>query len=241
MVDVQVNSYSSVNVPRAIPDLSSITSTITVPDAFSILDVDVQLNISHTNDADLDVYLIGPDGTRVLLFADVGGTGDNFNGTILDDEVSTLISTGTAPFAGRFRPQSPLSAFDGKTAAGVWTLEITDDLRKDKGTLNSWSIQVAQAVTLPAPASLALKSSGSSQGTGITAFNSLALAAGSGQATSTVNTATAPAAPAATPTKSLGLTPAAVDHVFGPTAFNHTTAAQNTIISDSLANFFARL
>ena len=67
--------------------------------------------------------------------------------------------------------------------------------------------------------------------------------AGSGQATSTDNTATAPVPPAATPTKSLGLTPAAVDHVFGPTTFNHTGPAQNqsTIVSDSLATFFAGL
>ena len=107
---VETVNFASANVPQAIPNKTTITSTILVPDGFSILDVDVTLNITHTNDADLDVYLIGPTGSRVALFTDVGGTGQNFSGTILDDEAATAIASGTAPFTGHFRPQSSLSA-----------------------------------------------------------------------------------------------------------------------------------
>ena len=37
-------------------------------------DLNVTLNMTHTRDEDLDVFLIAPDGTRVELFTDVGGT-----------------------------------------------------------------------------------------------------------------------------------------------------------------------
>ncbi len=75
VIEGEVASYASMNVPQAIPDLTTITSTLTVPDSFSILDLDVALDITHTGDTNLDVYLIAPDGTRVELFTDVGGLG----------------------------------------------------------------------------------------------------------------------------------------------------------------------
>jgi subtilisin-like proprotein convertase family protein len=147
---VETVSYTSANTPKQIPDRATVTSTISVPNSFNVLDVDVHLNISHNFDADLDVFLIGPTGTRVQLFADIGGGGDNFSGTILDDEAITSIAGGAAPFTGRFKPQNSLSAFDGQNAAGLWTLEVTDDERRDTGTLTSWSIQISRAVLPPA-------------------------------------------------------------------------------------------
>ena len=97
------------------------------PHGVTIADIDVSLDISHTYDADLDVTLIAPNGTRVELFSDVGGGGANFVGTVLDDEASTAIQTGAAPFTGRFRPEGPLSVLDGLDTVGTWTLEIRDD------------------------------------------------------------------------------------------------------------------
>jgi hypothetical protein len=38
-----------------------------------------------------------------------------------------------------------LSALDGKSAAGVWKLEITDDARKNTGTLQAWSLTISEA------------------------------------------------------------------------------------------------
>ncbi len=159
-------NFASANVPQAIPNKTTITSTILVPDGFTIFDVDVALDITHTNDADLDVYLIAPSGTRVALFTDVGATGHNFSGTTLDDEAFATIASGTAPFTGRFRPQSSLSAFDGQNAAGVWTLEVTDDLKKNTGTLNSWSLQFTREAM---PVALVRQASLQAQPAGITA------------------------------------------------------------------------
>jgi subtilisin-like proprotein convertase family protein len=151
--EVEIVGYESGDAPKPIPDRATVTSTIIVPDPFTVLDVDVALDISHTYVQDLEVFLIAPDGTQVMLFSDVGNNLDRFTGTTLDDEASTSISRAAPPFTGRFRPEAPLPAFDGKNAAGVWTLEITDDDRRDSGTLISWSIHVARAADSDAPTS----------------------------------------------------------------------------------------
>ena len=39
-------------------------------------DIDIELDVAHTRDSDLDVYLKRTDGTRVQLFTDVGGNGE---------------------------------------------------------------------------------------------------------------------------------------------------------------------
>lgn len=137
------NTYASTDVPKAIPDLSTITSTLTVGASFTLRDVNAgPLSITHTWDADLLVYLISPAGTTVELFTNVGGSGDNFTNTVLDDEAATSIVSGVAPFAGTYRPEGLLSAVDGQTSAGVWTLRITDAAGGDIGTLNSWSLRL---------------------------------------------------------------------------------------------------
>ncbi len=75
----------------------------------SISDLNVTLDITHTYDNDLQVYLTSPTGTRILLFGSVGQDGNNFSNTTLDDEAANSISNGAAPFAGSFRPLELLS------------------------------------------------------------------------------------------------------------------------------------
>jgi subtilisin-like proprotein convertase family protein len=107
-----------------------------------VLDVNVSLNLTHTWDADLDVYLVSPSGTRVRLFDDVGGSGNNFTNTTLDDEAATAITAGVAPFIGNFRPEQALSTFDHEKPLGTWRLEVSDDFPGETGSLDNWSITV---------------------------------------------------------------------------------------------------
>ena len=144
-VDADIREYSSTDVPKEIPDLGRTTSTLVIGDKGSIVDVDVELDITHLWDEDLDVFLRAPDGTLVELFTDVGGWGENFNGTILDDEASLSITEASAPFTGSFRPEGDLSVLDGKSITGTWILKITDDSGTISGTLNSWSLIVEVA------------------------------------------------------------------------------------------------
>jgi subtilisin-like proprotein convertase family protein len=133
-------TVASANVPRAIPDLGAVTSTLSVSGGGQVLDVDVTLTASNTYDFDLDVYLVGPTGVRVELFTGVGLAGTTFYGTTLDDEAAGPITAGTAPFTGRYRPEGSLAAFDGLTAGGTWALEVRDTGQGYTGTLHSWSL-----------------------------------------------------------------------------------------------------
>jgi C1A family cysteine protease/subtilisin-like proprotein convertase family protein len=134
--------YPSSDTPKAIPDPGTVNSSINVPDGFTIDDVNLTLDITHTYDADLDVYLMSPQGTRVELFTDVGGSGANFTNTTLDDDCAAPITGGTAPFTGCYQPEGSLSDFDGEDSSGVWTLELSDDYLADAGTLRSWSLEL---------------------------------------------------------------------------------------------------
>ena len=135
--------YSSGDVNLVIPDQGQVSSVIQVADSLSIDDVNVTVNIDHTRDQDLDVFLIAPDGTQVELFTDVGGGGHNFSNTTLDDEATSSITSGSAPFSGTYRPEGALSALDGKNSLGDWTLEVHDDRHRETGVVNSWSLEIA--------------------------------------------------------------------------------------------------
>ena len=129
-------------VPRPLPDLIPITSAVTVADTRVVRDVEVKLTITHAYVSDLAIVLIGPNGVRVELSLRNGGSGDNYVDTIFDDEAAQSITTGSAPFTGRFRPQQPLAVLDGIPANGTWTLEITDMSPPDVGTLDAWSLSL---------------------------------------------------------------------------------------------------
>jgi subtilisin-like proprotein convertase family protein len=141
-----VTYSNSTAVP--INDLAISNSFIDVPSpGTSILDLNVLINLTHTWDSDLDISLIGPDGTRVLLSDNRGGSGDNFTNTVFDDSAVTPISAGAAPFTGTFRPDQPLSGFNNRLSAGRWTLEVNDQAGGDVGTILNWSIVVSGAAS----------------------------------------------------------------------------------------------
>lgn len=134
--------YSSTDTPRTIPDNNSTgaSSIVTVADNNTVLDVNVKVNITHTYDGELGLYLITPAGTSITLANRRGGSGDNFRDTVFDDEASTSITAGSPPFTGSFRPESSLSAADGITAAGPWTLKVVDQGASDFGTIDNWTL-----------------------------------------------------------------------------------------------------
>jgi subtilisin-like proprotein convertase family protein len=119
-----------------------LVSTIMVPHAYTIIDLDLQLDIRHSFDADLSLTLVSPAGERIQLASNAGGSGQDFRQTVLDDEATTAIKFGAAPFQGNYRPTEPLNTLDGKDISGTWTLEIVDNTPGDTGVLESWSITV---------------------------------------------------------------------------------------------------
>jgi subtilisin-like proprotein convertase family protein len=145
-LDTATAAQNAADLPRPIAHGSTSSRLTTSGLAGTILDVDVTLNISHPFDADLRVYLVGPSATRpgnqteVELFNHVGGAGDNFTNTTLDDEAATPIAEGGAPFAGRYRPAEPLSTFDGGDPNFQWVLRVFDDAAANNGEITGWTL-----------------------------------------------------------------------------------------------------
>ena len=135
-------TVSSADVNKSIGAVATVLSTTVADDlAGAITDLNVNLTLNDTKDSNLSVTLIGPDGTSVVLLNHVGGTGVNFVNTTLDDQASTAITSGSAPFNGSFRPSSALSAFNAKNPDGTWRLLVVDTASPNTGTLVSWSLQ----------------------------------------------------------------------------------------------------
>lgn len=142
----------------AIPDNNPVglSSSIVVGDAFTIGDVNVGLSINHTWVGDLIVTLTHVDsGTSVVLvdrqgvpaISTFGCDADNWAGAVLDDEgaggamENQCLANLTSP--PNYTPEGLLSAFDGESSAGTWTLNVSDNADADTGSLVSWSMFMA--------------------------------------------------------------------------------------------------
>jgi subtilisin-like proprotein convertase family protein len=107
------------------------------------------VGLNHTFVADLRIDLLAPDGARIVAIDRVGGSGNNFCQTVLDDGAATSIQSvisANAPFTGSFLPSQALSAFRGKPVAGTWQLAAQDFESQDTGDIRAWSLIVTPAV-----------------------------------------------------------------------------------------------
>ena len=112
----------------------------------------VTINISHTYDSDLNIWLIAPDNTYIELSSGNGGSGNNYTNTVFSDLSTNFISSGSAPFTGTYRPESPLYVVNnGLNPNGTWQLYILDTYATDAGILNSWSITFGPNTGQPFP------------------------------------------------------------------------------------------
>ena len=147
------------------PDGSMTEALIPVPDHLTIYDLDVGIDVKHTNVFDLQIFIQSPVGTRLCLnmydFKNEFFKGADYVQTIFDDEAEIPIEQGTAPFTGRFRPKAGnfLSVFDGQDAYGDWRLQIYDMWYWDTGYLENAEIIIripGPAAVIPEPAALTL-------------------------------------------------------------------------------------
>jgi len=138
--NINMLTSCSSTLPKPINDLSNVYDTILVMTDGILLDLDVQLDITHTYTGDVEVYLIGPGGTEIKLSVGNGGSGNNFTGTTFDDEATIHISAGSAPFTGSYIPDEALSTFDDIGLIGNWVLRVYDNAMNDQGVLNNWCL-----------------------------------------------------------------------------------------------------
>jgi len=116
--------FCSDNMPVEAGPNSTTYDTLTVNAAGIITDLNVLFSLSHGSVGDLDIYLVGPDGTEIALSTGNGGTGSNFIFTLFDDEAEKSITSGSAPFNGSYIPEQPLYTFNDYEMAGDWILKI---------------------------------------------------------------------------------------------------------------------
>lgn len=108
----------------------------------------VCLDIEHGYTADLDVFLVAPNGKRIALTTDNGGSGDNYTQTCFTPDATRNITAGSAPFTGSFLPEEPFSDLYGSEVNGVWELKLVDDAPGVNGALRNWSISFKSGYTV---------------------------------------------------------------------------------------------
>ncbi len=103
-----------------IPDNNSAgaKSQITLSGPGLVDGIEVDVDVRHSYRGDLTLKLVHPDGSVVTLSDKQGGSAPN-----IDETFSTR-------------------AFDGKKAAGTYTLWVVDGAAGDTGTLNAWLLSV---------------------------------------------------------------------------------------------------
>ncbi|MFN2114714.1 MAG: hypothetical protein ACK2T6_03300, partial [Anaerolineae bacterium] len=134
--------------PITINDAGMVTAKVSlnVPAGCVIDDLDVRLDITHTSDADLQVFLaksqipVGPFTYR-KLFGDVCGSSDNVQ-AVLDDEADQVIGA-VCPPSGFLRYQTQtrmtLRSLYGEMARGEWILRVDDDTAGNSGRINDFT------------------------------------------------------------------------------------------------------
>ncbi len=123
------NGEKTITPNLAIPDnnTTGVTSTQNFAVTGTVASVKLRVDITHTYKGDLEVSLIGPDGTTVIVHNRTGGSADN---------IKTEYPDVTVPYAS-------LSAFTGKAINGDWKVKVRDLAASDTGTLVSWTLSLA--------------------------------------------------------------------------------------------------
>jgi hypothetical protein len=141
-------TFEKDSLGKAITDLESTSDTIQVntgkqiSSEFVVSDISISIDsVYHTNDSDLEFYLIHKGVTDTLIYHS-GGNGDHFVRTTLDDSSPLLLVQDKAPSLGTYKPYSPLSVFKGSDPDGEWILKIYDNATGNTGVLYAWKLQL---------------------------------------------------------------------------------------------------
>ncbi len=135
-----------------IEDHTTLLIPIDIPDMGNIREIALGLRADHTWMSDLTISLRHPDGTTVVLMDREGSNGDDLGSgskdcsgamTVFDDDATTSVVDGSAPYSGQFRPEESLSTFDGLPTSGTWYIEVKDSFGMDEGNVFCVDLEVA--------------------------------------------------------------------------------------------------
>lgn len=128
--------------------------SLVVTEHLVISDIDVYLDITHSDVSDLRIKIEPPWGKGHFVTLKEEWIPNwisdddwrvNMYHTVFDDDAEDALIDGVAPYTGGFLPMegSFLADFNGYDAFGVWTLHIYDAHYYDVGTLDRWELQIS--------------------------------------------------------------------------------------------------
>ncbi len=132
----EVTTFGSVSVTStpalAIPDNVSagVDDQIQVSGCSEVVEIDMDIDITHTFRGDLRIELTNPAGETIILKNRFGFSADDIIGNFNE----TLGANGTSA--------EPIDTFVGSVGNGTWTLNVSDNASFDTGTLNSWTLNL---------------------------------------------------------------------------------------------------
>lgn len=147
-------TFTANDLPKVIAasGAPTVESVITLNSGGIVSDVNVKsVQGNHTFFRDLELTLIGPDGTSVPLSKDKCGS---YNGQFrfgFDDASPTLFGCPPSQTGLAYQPASPLSVFKGKDALGAWTLRVKDNVTSSGGNLADFQLEICSSVSLNPP------------------------------------------------------------------------------------------
>lgn len=136
---------------------SSASVPLTITGGYTIGDININLNITHTWVQDMTISLIGPasiGSPEIILFQEACGDNQDIDCT-LDDDGGAPQCSGIPSISGSIAPFESLSSLNTLPADGVWTLYVDDPWDNDGGSINLFSIDLCRVT----PSTLSVASS----------------------------------------------------------------------------------
>lgn len=150
--DCNVASFSSTDTSLAtIGDFSGAQGEvpIQVTENFSIANMEVWVDISHSWVQDLTLYLEGPaeiGSPRYILIQEVCGSEDDIVATFSDEGIPVECGENPA-ISGTFLPLEPLANFNNLMSQGTWKLIAIDNYNNDDGFINMATLNFCKSVS----------------------------------------------------------------------------------------------
>lgn len=119
---------------------------LTISGGYTIGDINVNIDITHTWVQDMTITLEGPAsiGSPIItLLQEACGDNQNISCT-MDDDGSEPACSGVPAISGNIVPVSPLSVLNALPADGEWILRVVDPYNEDGGSINNFSIDLCR-------------------------------------------------------------------------------------------------
>jgi subtilisin-like proprotein convertase family protein len=130
----------------------------------NILDLNVDVTLSHTWPDDVDIAVVSPEGDSEVLMSDACGNTDvSFELFEFDDATPSALPDAGPCSGGLFKPtnvgadddfgapgpgtisSAVLANFNGENPNGLWKLYVVDDSASDEGLIGNWRLTITTA------------------------------------------------------------------------------------------------